>query len=394
MSTLITACKTSGTREVSNHDFIEGSTPKIFINSEGRLNVNAPVLHPTTHITSLEPMYYFDDKAIQNLNYFQGDLKAGDTVYFLPEVSVPRFKFRELGEEVGFKTVRKTSSASHAVINIEKFIDRHTARQWGDSCDCKLFLEVFDEYPDSYIYINQAARDLLNQTTTIQFSYHVSRLLRNANNHAYNHSSNHNLRELSSIASSNDHMFVKESWIADAQVIDKVICSGIHLIKDAAINRMINPDTVISSEVYNRLNQMLASNDEANIGLAMEIMANADIEASLFFMLCLIRNHGTTMYYNSAFNHVNFKAFRETLAQTIDTSNPFRYVTIDSDWIITKMGQLGLLKMEHVNALMEDIKQSMSRANTPYFQIEKIKATPKLIEYLALSKIKEEDAVN
>jgi len=394
MSTLIAACKTTGTREVSNHDFIEGSTPKIFINTEGRLDINAPVIHSTTHITSLETMYYFDNKAIENLTYFQGDLKAGDTVYFLPEVSVPRFKFRELGEEIGFKTVRKTASASHAVINIEKFIDRHTSRQWGDTCDSKTFLEVVDEYPDSYIYVNQAARDLITQTNTLQFSYHVSRLLRYAYNHAHSYNSHQNLRELSNFASSDDRMFVKDSWIADAQVIDKVICSGVHLIKDAAINRMINPDTVISSEVYGRLSQMLGSNDEANIGLAMEIMANADIEASLFFVLCLIRDHGTTMYYNSAFNHVNFKAFRETLAQLINTSNPFRYVTMDSDWIITKMGQLGLLKMEHVNALMENIKENMSRANTQYFHIEKIKATPKLIEYLALSKIKEEDAVN
>ena len=37
------------------------------------------------------------------------DLVNGDKVFFLPGTSLPRYKFKEVGDEVGFKAKRKIS---------------------------------------------------------------------------------------------------------------------------------------------------------------------------------------------------------------------------------------------------------------------------------------------
>ena len=65
----------------------------------------------------------FEDGDLDNLNISNNVLGKGDKIYFLPGVTVPRFKVRELGKNLEFDIVRNMDKATKIIINIEAFIN-------------------------------------------------------------------------------------------------------------------------------------------------------------------------------------------------------------------------------------------------------------------------------
>jgi len=69
----------------------------------------------------------------------------------------------------------------------------------------------------------------------------------------------------------------------------------------------------IDSEMSGNLKNLLNSNDEASIKLAMEIMTNSDFESSLFHNILLCSLYGAKMRQNSYWNSTAFKSFRNNM---------------------------------------------------------------------------------
>lgn len=72
-----------------------------------------------------------------------------------------------------------------------------------------------------------------------------------------------------------------------------------HLNKDAL---------VIDEKKYNEMTAFGESDDDENIVLMMELMANCDFEKSYVYLLMLLKAYGNKMAYQPVINHVNFRS--------------------------------------------------------------------------------------
>jgi PHD/YefM family antitoxin component YafN of YafNO toxin-antitoxin module len=90
-----------------------------------------------------------------------------------------------------------------------------------------------------------------------------------------------------------------------------------HIHETCLLEILNGPDAVvIDAEMYEQLKQMLASSDNDNHVLAMEIMANCKYKESILHLEMLFFLYADTMYSKSSRNHVNFKSLLSYLEKT------------------------------------------------------------------------------
>ena len=71
----------------------------------------------------------------------------------------------------------------------------------------------------------------------------------------------------------------------------------------------LNKDSLIINEKkYNELIMIGESEDDENIVLMMELMANSNFEKSYVYLLMLLKAYGDKMSYQKVINHVNFRS--------------------------------------------------------------------------------------
>lgn len=336
------------------------------------------------------------DKIKTNSIQFQ----AGDTVYFLPGTTIPRFKFKEYSEQIGCRTVRKVETASHAVINRTNFLEKRTESRYNRITTVSTLINTLQILNVEFTLPDDLGIDVdnIDPNQFVLYDYYLNRYIRYLSKHLNIKDPKTNMPydlddyDASNMIKNHRYNYVRPEKLEDFIELENLLANNINLIDEKDVLRVIQADTIIDEQMHKRLEQMIASNDEANITLAMEILANCDVRQSLFYILKLVRRYETTIYYNKSFNHVNFKAFRE-MVREICKRDIFRH-SLDHNDIITIMGEANLLTMTHVNEMMADVKREMSRANNRFFTIESIKATPELLSYLAAAKEEVADATN
>jgi hypothetical protein len=76
----------------------------------------------------------------------------GDKIYFLPEVSVPRVKFKNVSVEYGIKTVRNPDQAN-IFFGCSKSLHHMTSTKWAyklPTSELKNFIEILDHRLDKH----------------------------------------------------------------------------------------------------------------------------------------------------------------------------------------------------------------------------------------------------
>ena len=157
------------------------------------------------------------------------------------------------------------------------------------------------------------------------------------------------------------------------------------LIHSSSVLEQINDTSFIDEKMYNRLQQMFKS-DQASIELAMDLMSNVDLKKSLFYILLLIRDNAQRMKYSNPYTHSNFKAFRQSLDNLVGSNRDqcFNY-NLSGPNIMYHLGNVKLLKKEHVDYFKEDIKRSFHSEYSNLFSITKIEASDALRKMLVES---------
>lgn len=337
---------------------------------------------------------YIKEPKYKDLNITDVTLKAGDNVYFVPGVSVPRYKFKDKGDEVGFKTKRSVDAANIVVID-EKVFEKNTKTQnWSASFRCLDYsnLETIFSTLNLNIedVISEEQKELIESTnTSVLVETFVNTLLTRGLDHIVHNNANY--RE-----AINNYHYEHVNFKANYPEIDEFLCflehvetSGKTLTSATCILKQVAAKTDLTENMYKRLDQMLKS-DEASQELAMETITNLDVESNFFLFLKLI-NDNKNIRWHKAFNHVNFKALRNTLDEKIKpvrNSKDYLFVTsLYYNDIIDILGTLKVLKQEHIEYFLKDIKKDMSYSvASRYFKIERITATDQLKKYLEESK--------
>lgn len=88
---------------------------------------------------------------------------------------------------------------------------------------------------------------------------------------------------------------------------DKAPLINSHLLcAQSAIVKLLNT-MEIDKSMYNELGRMLASEDEQNTILAMEIMANCNYDKSVVYLVALMKHHCKNIFACKTKDHVNFR---------------------------------------------------------------------------------------
>ena len=332
----------------------------------------------------------------KNLNLQEVTLKAGDNVYFIPGVSVPRYKFKDKGDEVGFKTKRSIDNANIVVIDQRLYEKHKNRRGWGNNkntYELKELDEIFNILGINSVdtFINQEGIDLLEKNgDNILISAAAMRLLRNCTN-----KTRHDVKYSELIYSYRyEELITKEDdemLFEFIELLESIYSNNKTIVSAECVMSQITSSVKLTEKMSSRLTQMLQA-DIASRELAVETLTNLEINKHTMFELFLLVNRNSTYIYNTkAFNQVAFKAFRNTLDTLANSWRHgkdvlFHHVFTYSEFI-DLLGTLKVLKAEHVKFFMEDIKKDMqSNLASNFFKIEKIQASDRLKKYLEESK--------
>lgn len=287
-------------------------------------------------------------------------IENNDKYYFMPGVSIPRVKLKDLFAKNKIKTARDINEATKVFIGL-RTIDNLTDYNW--------LYQIPVSSVNSFI---SGARDMMHMdeyyinkiTTALEFYQEDIVLCSYATSQYFNK----NYSSLSYvdkiIPESNSFYYIKPDHVETYyNLIDKDIYSEKSLMK-----HLNGEDAAIMNEsMYESVRDMFNSRDTDNHVLAMEIMANCQFEKSILYIMFLIEEFENQISNQRSRTHVNFKSL---LAYLNRTPGNFK---ISKDDMVSILIEKDLLEERYVTILLDKYRSEvMFRGNSKYFSIRNI----------------------
>lgn len=290
--------------------------------------------------------------------------QQGDKIYFLPEVSVPRVKFKNVSLEYGIKTVRDPKQAN-VFFGCSKSAHHMTTNKWAyklPTSELKKFIELVDHRLDRHTRdkIDTALEFYENDTVAISWT-----IMNNINGAI----ANNNCSKYSQRIVTIDDSFKEEfEHLQSLTIYDESSVIDILNGEDAA---------VIDKDMFEHLREMFNSSDRDNHVLAMEIMANSKYTESLVYLELLFHYYASRIMDIHSKNHVNFKSLVSYLGKNMRTL----YTDLDDigNSLINK-GQFTTDKLEIVMEYLSD--EIKFRGDSRHFTVKTITVHPDYIAQL------------
>lgn len=324
------------------------------------------------------------------------NLVSGDKVCFLPGVEVPRYKFKEVGDEIGFVTKRSIENSNILVVG-KKSIEKVFSYAWRNSPFEILYHrlekiltlygledQLVDLFPEELGPIEEDTKLILGREV-----YRILHMLPTPSTAGWSEFSML-MPERSDYVCLDDERDTSNDDIYNR--VEYAILNNLEIMTSEFVNDFITGTVEADDKMYKRLDQMLCSNDRGNIELALETMTNLDYNNSLFTMLVLLNKHKDTIKYSKSYTSVSFKGFRQRLNDSLGTES----YRIEDDYVfnyyinyvgyIQILGKLKILTKKNILALKNSIVTDMGRfMGTNYFQVDKVKYTDTLQNLLDIS---------
>ena len=272
----------------------------------------------------------------------------GDKVYFLPGVTVPRVKFKEIALEYGIRTVRNPNDANVFFGNIST-ADKITDSRWVYKIETKYLIDALD---NSTLDLDEFYIDKLR--TALEF--YTNEFI--ATDHPF----------ALAIAEDAEKNQVRMQTISDDYTeLGKALEGKIIYEESTIIDKLNGQDaSVIDAVMFEQLSTMFKSSDSDNHILGMEILANCKYSASLPYMLLLFKDFSGNMYNSNTKNHVNFKSLVNWLGGNILHRN-----SIDDLCDILK--DKGQLTPDRLDIFLDHSHQDiLNRGDSGYFKVKTI----------------------
>lgn len=303
----------------------------------------------------------------------------GDKFYFLPGISIPRVKLKDLTRDYGIKSTRSLQNATHI------FAGKSTENKVSDSVwlykiPTDAIQKLYDllkeaDYLDNY-YLNKLETALLyNENEYVFVDYSTAGIFRNNTHEIFD-----KLREdehvRTSLRSSKYICKIDSDYIDDLIEIEKL---NIPILDESKLLKHINGEdaTTIDEGIYQQLKTMYSSSDADNHILAMEIMANSNYIDSLMYIEMLFKEHHHQMESSRSRNHVNFKGLLAFLGK----SRGDMATTLDD--IITSLRDNGVLTIDKLNYLLQKYSAEIQcYGDTEIFKVKTVTINEDLLKEL------------
>jgi hypothetical protein len=290
--------------------------------------------------------------------------QQGDKIYFLPGVSVPRVKFKNVSVEYGIKTVRDPKLAN-VFFGCSRSIHSMTNNLWHYKAQVKDFLEfikVIDHRLDSH------TRDKLETALEFYEKDHIGVSWNIMN---------------CMVATVPDTNVSRHSqrlvYIDDIYKEEFIRLQSLKIYDESSVIDILNGEeaTVIDETMYQHIREMFNSSDKDNHVLAMEIMANSKYTESLIYLELLFHFHASRMMDSHTKNHVNFKSLVSYL------NKEMRYLYTDLDGVVDSLIRKDQFTPDKMEIVMNHLKEVITQTgDSKHFTVKTITIHPDFIAQL------------
>jgi hypothetical protein len=284
--------------------------------------------------------------------------QQGDKIYFLPEVSVPRVKFKNVSVEYGIKTVRDIKQAN-VFFGCSKSAHHMTTYKWPyklPTSELKEFIQLIDHRFDGHTRdkIETALEFYENEEVAISWT-----IMNNING---------------AIANSKCSKYSQRVVIVDTDYKEEYEhLQSLTIYDESCVIDILNGEdaTVIDEEMYEHLGEMFKSSDTDNHVLAMEIMANSKYTESLIYLELLFLHYSYRIMDIHSKNHVNFKSLVSYLGKNM------RSLSTDINDIGDSLVNKGQFTVDKVEIIMKHLSHRIEHyGNQKYFTVKTITVHP------------------
>lgn len=271
-----------------------------------------------------DPSYFYNELEKKKLDV---TFVKKDKIYFTPGCSVPRGKFKSYCETNDIKVIRDSSKANYVVYS-KKSVDNLVTSNWDYTCDAVKLLEIFKNSKLVDIQDINTIELMLDQAEykeKVLISYRTKNMLEKC------------ILMIKNLGIGVDILTYKDSFdistkkilkVVDRKSFELLFDPNTKIINQGIILSKISCDNVIDNNMYESIQKLFSSNQESDWTVAMEIMANSDLDKSALYNFLLFASYyKSRMAYAKSKNHVNFKSMVEYYEIN-------RYINISLDVII------------------------------------------------------------
>ena len=304
----------------------------------------------------------------------------GDKFYFLPGVSIPRVKLKDLTTQYGIKSTRSIQDATHVFAG-KSTEHKVTETKWLYKVPTEVVQRIYDYTKDiTDGYYSEKLKIALdtNEHDYVFIDWETVNLFRNSKNPIFEELRNEE-GTLDDIKSSQYTHLIDDNFVEDLLEIDKL---QIPILNESELLVHINGEdaTTIDEDMYNQLRTMFNSSDDDNTILAMEIMANCNYVDSLLYLELLFKEHSYTIEKSRTKNHVNFKGLLAFLGK--DKS----YMSTDIDDVMKSLLANDVLTKDKIDYIMDKYSDEIQRnGDTDIFKVQTITLNQEYLEKLNLN---------
>lgn len=290
--------------------------------------------------------------------------QKGDKIYFLPEVSIPRVKFKNVSLEYGIKTVRDSAQAN-VFFGCSKSAHHMTDTKWAYSLpvtELKAFIELIAHRLEEHTVDKIETALEFYDNDTVAISWTIMNNIHGA------------------LSSTTCSKYSKRLvTIDDAYKEEFEHLQSIKIYDESSVIDILNGEeaTVIDKDMFEHIREMFKSSDRDNHVLAMEIMANSKYTESLIYLELLFYFYANRIADINSKNHVNFKSLVSYLGKNM------RYLNTDIDEVVDSLVKKDQFTPNKLEIVMEYLSGDIQNTgDSKYFTVKTITVHPDHIAQL------------
>ena len=270
-----------------------------------------------------------------NINVKPQDIDlTNKKIYRYPHLTLPRQKVDLLKERFGMKVIRNSDKADYHIIS-NKFIGKLVNMDWNNHYTFSDVFNFFKELKDLDTLSAsglEKARDFVNHADRDGVYCFINNYYYGTNSKAEALRKNINKAKTNLSESLFANTASRCFTINNDEKLDSytnLVDNSDKIIYDLDVLDIIDEDlAVIENKEYDRIEQMICSNDRENRALAVEMLANCNINKSFDVVSGLYYWHYDWFKDTTNWNSVNVKSLREQLkayegSKQISASYPY-----------------------------------------------------------------------
>lgn len=221
---------------------------------------------------------------------------AGDKMYFLNDVVIPRFKIKSFCEKTGARVVKYLNSANYVILG-KKTIEKHFIHEYYHEYDRNDFIDFIDGLIGNMRSLApQWMTDLKQLVVDSDENVLVSSV----------HSLRHWFDTHTPLSKENSGTYTHISYESYDRLTD-IMNLTCDIVEEDTILKELNKGTEMNKEIFENIQKLFESVDDENVKIAMELMSNCDFDKSAPYLLLLLRKYYEKIQDSSTKHHVNFK---------------------------------------------------------------------------------------